>query len=804
MKKRRFGITSVIGVFLSAILLQVYGAPAQSALLLDGCRGTVTIRRDRRGIPYITATNADDLYFAQGYTVAGDRLWEMDLLRRTGRGELSEIFGTRTLEEDKRRRAYGYAALADQTLERLSPPVRASVEAYARGVNAFIKSLDKASLPPEFGVLQYEPRPWSASDSLIIGKVFAESLTTTWQTDLLRAALADLPAQRRDAILPSVSPLDLVLVGNDRMIKRAEASISSTGHRQGKAELVAVLGEASEGISAMRRSLERVGLYAEELAASNNWVISGRRSVTGKPLLANDPHLVPSAPSMWYMVELRAPGLHVAGVTVPGAPGVFIGHNEHIAWGSTNVAADVQDLYVEKFDKNNPRRYATPTGWREADVRREQIKVRKGLADPATDTFEFDVTVTRHGPIILKKDEAQYALAWPALDVTTNEFEVYYFLNRARNWQEFCAALSNYTGFPLNFVYADAKGHIGYWAAGRYPIRKSGRGIVPYDGAATDGDWTGYIPFELTPHLYDPPSGIIVTANNRIVGSDYPYHITDEWAAPYRARRIYNLLTAKPKLSVEDFRAIQADTYSYSDGLFMAEVSKLGRRLAGGSAEWREMLAAFDAGDATMRADSRLTPLSFSMRASFQRRILTAAIGAELMQKFSWASIGTFFDRIITMRPREWLPKEFDSYEALLLVCYKDAVETLTKKIGPDRAQWEWGRLTQARFPHPLANAPLFGQRFTIAPVPQNGGPQTVNRGASVSMRFIADVGNWDNTRQGLALGQSGNPASPHWKDQLTDWQAVTPATFPFTASAVAGAATKVLTITAPPRNESH
>jgi penicillin amidase len=561
------------------------------------------------------------------------------------------------------------------------------------------------------------------------------------------------------------------------------------------------LDAATEDVAIMRRSLERVGLYAEELAASNNWVVNGQRSVTGFPLLANDPHLTPAAPSLWYMIHLSAPGLRAAGVTVPGVPGIFIGHNENIAWGSTNVVADVQDVYIEKFSKDDPSHYLTPDGWRKADVRREEIKVRKNFADPATDTITLDVTITRHGPIVLDRDGVRYALAWPALDPTTNEFEAYYFVNRARNWQDFRAALKDYTGFPLNFVYADTKGHIGYWAAGRYPIRKTGQGLIPNDGTVGESDWRGYIPFERTPHLYDPPSGVIVTANNRTVGRSYPYYITDEWAAPYRARRIYNLLMAKPKLSVEDFQAIQADTYSHHDATFIAEVIKLGRPLEASSPEWHEILAAFEGWDATMNPKSHNMPLSYSLRQSFQQRILTSVLGAELMQKYSWPGVGTLVDHIITTRPREWLPKEFDSYEALILACYKDACDTITSRIGPDKSQWIWGRFAQMRLPHPLANAPIVGGQFTIDPIPQSGGGMAVNRGASVSMRYIADVSNWDNSRQNITPGQSGNPQSPHWKDQLIEWRTITPGKFPFSKNSVAKAAKDTLILAAPLQN---
>jgi penicillin G amidase len=769
-----------------------------STVELAALRATVMVRRDDRGIPHIEAGNQEDLYFAQGYVVASDRLWQMDLLRRTASGELSEILGSSALEEDKRRRVYGFTALAEQMASRLSPPARASLEAYANGVNAYIGSLGETSMPPEFRALQYKPRLWRPADSLIIGKLFAETLSATWQTDMLCAALAVLPQERQDELLPSTSPLDLIVVGSDKVVEKRVARNLPRNSPHLTPPSAEMLNEVAEITGTMSRSLQRVGVYAEDLAASNNWVISGRRSATGKPLLANDPHLQPSAPSIWYMVHLTAPGLNVAGVTVAGNPGVFIGHNEWIAWGITNVEADVQDLYVEKFDPDDARRYMTPTGWRESEMRHEEIKVRKKPADPATETVGIDVTVTRHGPVLLDKDGSQYSVAWPALDPTSNEFEAYYHINRARDWKEFSAALSGYTGFPLNFVYADVNDHIGYWGAGRYPIRKSGRGTIPYDGATDAGDWTGYIPFQSTPHVYDPPSGIIVTANNRLVGSDYPHYITNNWTAPYRARRIHDLITSKEKVSVEDFRAIQADTFSYPDAAFIAKVVELGRPLQDGSPEWRELLAALDGSDSMMTSDSKAIALSSAMRDLFLRRVVAGAVGDELAAKYRWGGASTFLLHVIATQPREWLPKEFDSYQALMLATYKDALEFLTKRLGPDKSQWIWGRLSQVLFQHPLAKAPFADGKFAIAPIPQNGGNHTVNRGAFVSMRYIADLADWNNTRQAIALGESGDPASPHWKDQLESWQTVKPRAFPFSKNAVALATKETLVLLAP------
>jgi penicillin G amidase len=767
------------------------GAPETTMLKVAGIREKVTVRYDDRGIPHISAKNEADLFVAQGYVVAKERLWQMDLLRRTGRGQLAEIFGRVVLQQDQFHRKFDFSGLADQSVSRLSPEAKRELDDYCRGVNEYINTLGDKDLPVEFRLLQYKPTPWLPSDTMILGKLFAEMLSTSFPTDLMRAALASLPKEKQAQLFTFTSPLDVILTGSDKTAgipKRTDHSPSPVAGNRVSPDTLDTLELAAEMNESARAALERVGLYAQDMAASNNWVVSGRHTATGKPLLANDPHLDASAPSIWYMADLSAPGLHVAGIAVPGAPGIVIGHNDRVAWGITNVEADVQDLYIEKFDPANPQRYMTPTGWKTAEVRHEDIKVRKVPTDPATETVPLEVTVTRHGPIILERNGTRYALGWPALDPTTRELECYYFLQRAHNWQEFSTALNHYSGNPLNFIYADVDGHIGWWAAGRYPIRRTGQGTVPYDGATDAGDWTGYVPAPATPHLVDPDEGIIVTANNRTVGLDYPYYLGYLWAPPYRARRIHDLLKAKTTLGIEDFLHIQGDTYSIPDATFATRVAEIARPLASQSPEWTKIQSALEGWDGMMNADSHIAPIVSTMRTAFQRRILAAALGADLSRRYQWSGGETLTDQIITSRPKEWLPKEFDSYEALLLACYKDAIEQLRKKLGDHETEWTWGALNLVRFPHPLSQAPMVGAQFAIAPFPQNGGEETVNRGSNVSMRLVADPSDWDRTRQGIALGESGNPKSPHWKDQLPDWQAVTPRALPFSDGAVSKA----------------
>ena len=772
-------------------------APQQTAVQIKGIKDRITIRRDERGIPYVEAQNNEDLYFGQGYAAAQDRLWQMDLFRRTARGELAEILGAGpnnvVIDQDKLHRTYGFAQTAEAELANASPQTRATLEAYARGVNAYASSLDPKSMPPEFQILQYSFRPWTPADSLVVVKIFAEALSDTWRLDIMRQAMSVLPAEKRAELLPEISAIDVLVVG-----KGTQSKVKSSALVKPERVSPETLAHLAHNREIAAAALDRIGLHTDALAASNNWVVSGKRTVTGKPLLSNDPHLRATAPSIWHLVHLSSPGVRVAGVGTAGLPGVIIGHNDRIAWGFTNVGPDVQDLYIEKFNPDNPKQYQTPSGWQDVVIRREEIKVRKGIGSSEHDVVNYDVTVTRHGPIIFEGDGKRYALRWTALDPSKNNPNSTVALNRAGNWKEFNAALESFTAPTQNIVYADVDGHIGYHAAGVVPIRKSGDGSVPYDGATDAGEWTSYIPIAKLPTLYDPPSGIIVTANQRIVGTDYPYFLTHSWAQPYRARRIFDLLNEKPKLSSDDFRRILGDVYSIAGVSFTREAVKLLRpKVTPADEKLKVHLDAFEKWDGRVNAESTVAPLMAQLRLAFRSKILTAALGQELVRNYQWSNFDTTLDRVIKEQPSSWLPKEYASYADLLRACYDEAIATLTKNLGPDEAKWTWGDMTKARFPHPLGGAPFIGGQFTIPPFPQNGTGgfigATVNVGQAVSMRLIADPSNWDKTQQGIALGESGWPKSPHWSDQLADWRAVTPREFPFTQPAVLAAAKETL-----------
>lgn len=780
MKKTIYLYFILFFVLTTACFAQV---PTQT-LSVSGLKENVTVRRDSRAIPYIEAKNEADLYFAQGYVTASDRLWQMDLYRRVARGETAELFGKIALEEDKRWRRFGFSQIVEEAFKGFSPDYKAILENYARGVNAYIATLDEKTLPVEFQILRYKPSEWKATDSLVIGAILSDGLSTTWQADVMRSSFADLPKEKFEQLFLEKTPLDVLVVGKDSTeVRSPKSKVQSASLSFDNSLLEFAVRDAE----VRKSSLSRIGFYQEFNAASNNWVVSGKRTADGKPILANDPHLPASAPSIWYLSNLSAPNMRVSGVTFPGVPGVVLGHNEYIAWGATNLGPDVQDLYLETFNDKN--QYKTPNGWETAKVRREEIKVRKNVLSPETDTENLEVTETRNGVIITGQDNKKYALKWTARDPKNDSFEAFLLLNRAKNWNDFNAALKTYGGATQNFVFADVKGNIGFHNGGKIPIRRTGDGSMPYDGATDKGDWTGFIPYENLPSSFNPPEGFIVTANQRIVGDSYKYFLTHLWASPHRARRIYDLLKANEKVTINDVVDIQRDIFNISYSDFAREIVKT-------ESASKETLDVLRGWDGKMSADSEAALLVGEIRSVFLNKILAANVGAERAKNYRWGLGASFVDWLATEKPANWLPKEFADYKDLLKSADAEARENLTKRYGADETKWLYGTAFKIRFNHPLSAAPLIGGVFAVEPIGQFGNGQTPNVGANVSMRLIAVPGNWDETRHGIALGESGDPKSTHYKDQLENWKSGNTQVFPFSKASVEKMATELILMT--------
>jgi len=725
------------------------------AIPVAGLGARVEVGRDAQGVPHLRAASLEDLFFAQGYVTAQDRLWQMDLSRRLGEGELSEIFGERTLRFDIENRTLGFWQACERAAAELDSDSRRVLAAYARGVNAFMAT-HRDRLPLEFLLLRYQPQPWREMDSLAVALNMAKMLSTTWPDELMRERLrAKLPAELYADLLPDhaaydqpvAEPLPAPRLGTNK--PRAMALPDPF-------DLEPVLTALT---SPDERSLAGLG--------SNNWVLNGSHTRSGKPLLANDPHLGHGIPSVWYMIHLQAPGLNVTGVSLPGLPLVIIGHNDRIAWGMTNTGPDVQDLYRESFNFRDPNKYLRNGEWVEAAVRDEVIKVR-GERD-----YLFTVKVTRHGPVISHDGDRDLALRWTALEPHALRFP-FIKMNQAKNWEEFTTALRGFSGPMQNFVYADVAGNIGYYAAGWVPIRKQGDGTVPSPGSTDDYDWTGYIPFEDLPHAYNPASGLLATANGRVVPDGYPYFITSLWEAPYRTARINQLLRSGSQFTVHDMLRVQMDIHTLEDEWLAKQLVLAGAQHAPQSADAQYALGLLQNWDGEARADSPATLVCEVTRHALLQRLLKPKLGEDLAG-YGWPMSTTFLENVFSNHWTHWLPPGDTSFADTLMKSLEDGVKRIPDLVrSRSHDAWKWGDTIPLTFHHPLSGGiPLLGQLLDVGPFPQAGTLTTVKATTprlGPSMRMVVDLSSLDNSVQNITLGESGQALSPYYRDQFEAW----------------------------------
>jgi len=719
-----------------------------------GLSGRVGVLRDSHGVPHLRASSQEDVLFAQGYVTAQDRLWQMDLSRRFAHGELSEILGDSTLKLDSESRTLGLPQACERAFAELDGDSQRMLSAYARGVNAFISS-HQDRLPVEFLILRYRPRPWREADSFSIALNMARALSHSWPDDLMRERIrAKVGPELYADLFPDRSPLD-----------RPVADPIPVPSGAPKHAPTAMLREAGSLDSLLKSAAPTWGNSPAGLG-SNDWVLSGTHTKSGKPLLANDPHLGHRVPSVWYMIHLKAPGLDVSGVTFPGLPAVILGHNERIAWGATNTAPDVQDLFVEDFNSRDPNKYLHNGKWIDAEVRDEIIKVR----DKAD--FHLQVKVTRHGPVISQEGDRHLALRWTALEPHALQFP-FWKIDHAQNWQEFTAALRDFAGPMQNFVYADGDGNIGYYAAGHVPIRKRGDGTVPVPGSTDDYDWTGYIPFEHLPHSYNPASGIIATANGRIVPDSYPYFITSQWESPYRTARIYQLLESGTSFSVPDMLRIQSDIHSLEDDWLVKQLMVAARDHPPQSDDARYALGLLTRWDGEAKADSAAALVCEVTRHALIEHILKPKLGVDL-SGYEWPMIGTFLDNALENSWTRWLPPGDADFHATLVRSLEEGVGRIPALVGSrDRSAWRWGDTIPLTFHHPLGSVRFLGGLLNVGPFPQAGMQTTIKQttpSVGPSMRMVVDFSNFENSVQNITLGESGQVFSPYYRDQFETW----------------------------------
>jgi penicillin amidase len=747
------------------------------AVTLPELQHEVQVDRDTWGVPRIRASSLEDLVTAQGYVMAQDRLWQMDLLRRVAAGEISEILGPVALDLDRENRTLGLRQAAARAADGLAPEEKNLVEAYARGVNRYIED-HRNRLPFEFTLLRYTPRPWTPTDTFLISAYMAKSLTSTWKQELNRAKLTEMAGPERAKDLYVIdSPLDHYIVNGPSSKSADPVAAANSNHSPSAALPVA---PSAEDTQVWREAQAFLAQFDEDVSyavGSNNWVVSGAHTASGKPLLANDPHLGLGVPCIWYMIHLEAPGLDTKGFDLPGSPLLIIGHNQRIAWGFTNDGADVQDLYAETFHPANPLEYRAHGSWVPALVRHEVIHV-KGRADEA-----LDVVVTRHGPVVRREGNVGYALRWTATEPGGLDFG-YTMLCRAHNWNEFRDAMRHIPGPAQNTVYADVDGNIGFIVGARIPIRKRGDGAIPVPGDTDDYEWTGYVPFDDLPQVLNPPEGVIATANARTIGPKYPYFVTERWAGPYRTARIYELLDDGRDLRPADFNAIQNDIVSLPDHFLIQQLLATAQKKQPADPRTRELIGRLASWNAQMRSDSIEASFVEQTRHTLFRNLLEPIVDEHIagyewwdfsaQYESVWLRDKVFLENVLRERPSRWLPKNYASFDDLLLASAGQAVAQLEKQTKSAAiSQWTWGRINFLLLPHPLGRTGLLRSLLSIGPMDQSGSVDTVKamgHGHGPSMRFVADLSDFDRSLMELTTGESGQYGSPYYRDQFSAW----------------------------------
>jgi len=733
----------------------------EGTLTLSNLTAPVEVLRDHWGVPHIYAQNQADLFFAQGFVHAQDRLFQMELNRRTAAGRLSELFGELSLDTDRTVRTFGFNRLGRIDYAQACDELCFILESYSAGVNAFLEH-PKRKLPIEFTLLNHKPDPWTPEDSMSFSRVMIWQLSHDWQSEIIRAEIAEKVGEVHAAELeihyPSGNPptlpegIQFNALDPDGMLRQVP------------------------------------GPFLERGMGSNTWSIAPTRSETGHAVLCNDMHLGIGLPSLWYEVHLNAPDYHVTGVSLPGIPMVLVGHNERIAWGMTLAFTDSEDLFIEQMDSQDPPRYLFQDEWRETEIIEEPIKV-KGVNEP----YIEKVVVTHHGPVISD------VVGYPAQKVAVQSMalqpvpaiEGWFRVNTARGWDDFVDAMRLIEAPQLNVAYADVDDNIGFWVTGKVPVRRAGDGRVPVPGWSGEYEWTGEIPFEEMPHVLNPTEGYLVNCNNKIVPDDYPHFLGYDFMNGYRARRLRELIEDRPLLSQQDHMDLQLD-------FFCIPGLELVSRLDGLSDEDEDIQLALNLlrdWDGILTTDSIGGTIYEVLRYTLVRNLLVPGLGEELTSHVMGAGFhpllapaNEFFghDTVILLRlldnPDSWWVQQAGDRETLISRSLKQSVGWLKETLGTDESQWDWGRVHRIAFEHPMSLQKPFDQVFDRGPYPIGGDTDTPNQVAKFSMdvndnrcvaasfRQIVDMGDLTRSVAIHPPGQSGNLASPHYDDLAGLW----------------------------------
>jgi penicillin amidase len=727
----------------SAVLARLEGE-----VTVPGLKEPVEVLRDRWGVPHIYARNSDDLFFAQGFVAAQDRLFQIDLWRRVGVGETAEVVGKSGLEADRFARLLKYRGDMDAEWAGYAPDARRIATAFTHGINTYIDHVGDR-VPVEFQILGVRPRKWRPEDCL--GRMSGIVMTRNFQNELARAELvAAVGVATARRVAPTDPPRDyapapgLDLSGIERsLLAGYNAAVKAPPFRLG-----------GDG--------------------SNNWAVDGTRSASGKPLLANDPHRAIALPSLRYLVHLSAPGWNVIGSGEPGLPGVALGHNEHVAWGFTIVGTDQADLYVEETNPDGAAEYRVGDRWEKMTVVREKVAVR-GQERPA----ELELRFTRHGPVIAEDATRHraYALRWAGSEPGGAAYLASLALDRARNGRELVAALRGWKVPSENMVYADVEGNIGWVAAALTPVRKGWDGLLPVPGAKSAYEWQGFLPLKELPQAHNPASHFVATANHNILPTGYEAEVSYEWAPPYRFARIKERLQGKNKFAPEDFQDMQHDATTLP-GL---ELARLLKGVDMQDRELRPYVELLAGWDGMLSADSRAGALYGVWLQELLDGFYRPQVPAGLLEFTTTRGVPVMLAALEKPDAAWFGDRPVEGRDRLLRTTFRKAVDRIRKLLPGDEKEWSWGRLHTTTFRHPLAAlGPAYARAFDLGPVPRAGDAHTPNAAShnakfehtgGATYRHVFDLADWDRGLATSAPGQSGQPGSPHYGDLLPLWQ---------------------------------
>ena len=752
---------SLLGYWVVMKSIPDYGDEIALSILED----KVQVNWDPYRIPHIYAKNNNDMFRVAGYVTAQERLWQMDIARRAAKGELSEIFGSRTAEQDKFARTMGFHRVAQHIAENLSEEANLALSMYAQGVNAFMEK-NYNSLPLEFSILGYKPTPWEITDSIAFLRFVAFQLSFTWHSELALHRIVQKVGTEEAMILFPEFPADAPSI----------------------AMLEGLNGKAVEGTLRMLEQFRSGLANSRTVAASNSWVVAGNKSMSGKPILANDPHLDLRLPAVWFEMHLVSDQYNVAGVTFPGLPGIIIGHNESIAWGLTNGMIDDADFYFHKIEKKRPDAYWDGKEWRTFSVIREKIKVKN-----QNNPIIIDIKTSPNGPVVSDvhnlgpgaDDTLALSIRWTGHSIS-DEMTAILKMNRAHSWKTFKEAVSHHKAPAQNFIYADTAGTIGYLLGGSIPIRRDRKGFLPYKGWERKGDWIGEVPRKNMPELVNPEKGFIATANNKITSAETGYYFGNSWEPDSRIIRIENLLNSKEKFSSADFSKMQVDVFSEHARKVIGRLEKLVpvEKLANADERIWKLLTTWN-----YNTDPESEPAAvFNVFAvHILRNCLLDEMGDDIFESFLfWTNYPVRALESLLENPNAswWDDKNterIETFQFILLKSFRESIFYLNDNMGDGPGFWDWGRLHKMTFRHILGQDATLAKFFNVGPLYIGGSPSTIAKSeyhfanpfdasAGASMRYIIDLAEPLKAQSVIAGGQSGQPHSGHYADQLDLW----------------------------------